>query len=92
MLVKESISNIFKGPTDPAIHKQYEKEKEEVEDFLEFIRDELNMINHGNIDDDERHDMRSQLYTRMDEFWYTEMSNILQYEYGSKWVILQNLL
>ncbi len=90
MIVKESIQDTFKGPTDPAIHKKYEDEKEKVEGFLEYVRSELNMINHGHIDDEERHEMRMQLDRRMDEFWYTEMSEFLQDEFGVQWSDLQN--
>ena len=91
MLVKESISDIFKGPTDPAIHKQYEEEKEKVENFLEYVRDELDIINHGDIDDSERHEMIMQLHRRMEEFWYNEIpSELLQDEYGEQWSKLQN--
>ena len=92
MLVRESIQDLFKGPSDPKIIKQYEDEKEEAEGFLEFIRDELNMINGGHIDDNERQDMRSGLYHKMDEFWYTKMSEILQDEYEEQWSKLQDSL
>lgn len=92
MLVRESIHDIFKGPSDPKIIKQYEKEKEDAEGFLEYIQGELDMINHGHIDNDERYDMKMNLYNQMDDFWYDQVNDVLQNELGEKWFKLLNQL